>query len=157
MLRAGRLIPSSRPAPLRAGRCRFPCGTLINRVTDMRCLPVLLALVLGSAGRAAADTSPVVRGPIAARIDTFMTRVAESGLSGSLLVERDGQVILHRGYGTVDRASGRRATPDTPYHIGSLGKQFTAAAILKLESAGRLHTRDSLPQWFANVPADKQR
>jgi CubicO group peptidase (beta-lactamase class C family) len=86
-----------------------------------------------------------------------MTRVAESGLQGTLLVERDGQVILHRGYGAVDRASGRRATPDTPYHIGSLGKQFTATAILKLESAGRLRTSDSLPRWFANVPPDKQR
>jgi CubicO group peptidase (beta-lactamase class C family) len=118
---------------------------------------VVLAAVLGSAGDAFADTPPVVRGPIAARIDTFMTRIAESGLQGTLLVERDGRVILHRGYGTVDRASGRRAAPDTPYHIGSLGKQFTATAILKLESAGRLRTTDSLPQWFANVPPDKQR
>jgi CubicO group peptidase (beta-lactamase class C family) len=99
---------------------------------------------------------PVIRGPIAARIDTFMARVAESGLSGTLLVERDGQVILHRGYGTVDRANGRQAATDTPYHIGSLGKQFTASAILKLESAGRLHTSDSLPRWFASVPADKR-
>jgi len=102
------------------------------------------------------DAGIVVAGPVAARIDSFMTAATDYGMEGTLLVERDGKVILHRGYGIVDRARGRPATTRTPYILGSLSKQFTAAAIYKLESQGRLHVGDSLAQWFPDVPADKR-
>lgn len=99
---------------------------------------------------------PVVDGPVAARIDSFMTAAAEYGMAGTLLVEKDGKVILHQGYGIVDRARKTRATTRTPYLLGSLSKQFTAAAIYKLESQGKLHLADSLGQWFPDAPADKR-
>jgi CubicO group peptidase (beta-lactamase class C family) len=60
-------------------------------------------------------------------------------MAGTLLVERDGTVILNKGYGVVDRGKKTRATAATPYLLGSLSKQFTAAAIYKLESQGKLH------------------
>jgi CubicO group peptidase (beta-lactamase class C family) len=40
--------------------------------------------------------------------------------------------LLLRGYGLADRESGRRATPHTVYEIGSLTKQITAAAVMRL-------------------------
>ena len=120
-------------------------------------LPVLLAgpatLV---AGAPAADPAAIVRGPIAARIDTFMTRAAEDGLSGTLLVEKDGVVILHKGYGWADHERHVPATTRTPYHLGSLAKQFTATAIYQLESRGKLSTTDSLAKWFPEAPPDKR-
>ena len=102
------------------------------------------------------DPGRIIKGPLAARIDSFMTFAADLGLSGTLLVEKDGEVILHRGYGVIDRAGRTSARTDTPYLLGSLSKQFTAAAAYKLESQGKLHLTDSLPEWFSNVPSDKR-
>src|SRR5215475_9150528 len=109
----------------------------------------LVAFLPGSASAAGtAKPDGVLRGRDAARIDSFMTAAADLGVSGTLLVERDGQVILHRGYGIVDRARHTPARTHTPYLLGSLSKQFTATAIYKLESQGKLRLGDSLGRWF---------
>jgi CubicO group peptidase (beta-lactamase class C family) len=98
----------------------------------------------------------VVRGPYGAKIDSFMTSVAELGVEGSLLVEKDGTVIVHKGYGIANRATGARAESETPYLLGSLSKQFTAAAIYKLESQKKLSLADTLGRWLPGVPPDKR-
>jgi CubicO group peptidase (beta-lactamase class C family) len=118
-------------------------------------LVVLLAPSPTWAASRGADR-PVVDGPVAARIDSFMTAATEYGMAGTLLVEKDGKVILHQGYGIVDRGKRTGATTRTPYLLGSLSKQFTAAAVYKLESQGKLHLADSLSQWFPDAPADKR-
>jgi CubicO group peptidase (beta-lactamase class C family) len=101
------------------------------------------------------DPGAVVQGPFAERIDRYLTAAAELGLAGTVLVEKDGAVILHKGYGVVDRERGRRADTRTHYLIGSLSKQFTAAAIYQLESRGKLSLADPLSRWFPDAPADK--
>ena len=130
----------------------------------LRVLASALALTAAACGSSTVDgaASPrrdpdaVVRSPIAARIDSFMTAAADLGLSGTLLVERDGEVILHRGYGVVDRGKRTPARTHTPYLLGSLSKQFTAAAAYKLDSQGALRLTDSLGRWFPDVPDDKR-
>src|SRR5690348_10630431 len=117
----------------------------------MRLAPILILLAVPRL--ALAD---VVQGPVAARIDSFMTAVAGLGVEGSLLVEKDGKVILHKGYGVANRATGARAQAETPYLLGSLSKQFTAAAIYKLESQGKLSLADTLGRWLPGVPPDKR-
>lgn len=47
-------------------------------------------------------------------------------------------------------------SPKTVYDIGSITKQFTAAAILKLEMQGKLSTNDKISKFFDGIPADKQ-
>ena len=106
--------------------------------------------------RPARDPGVIIRGPQAARIDSFMTAAAALGAEGTLLVERDGKVILSRGYGLADRGRRIAATTTTPYILGSLSKQFTAAAAYKLESQGRLRLSDSLGRWFPDAPPDKR-
>src|SRR5262245_22312840 len=108
-----------------------------------------------SPGRAQ-DAGAVVQGPFAERIDRYLTAAAELGLAGTVLVEKDGEVILHKGYGVVDRERGRRADTRTHYLIGSLSKQMTAAAIYQLESRGKLSLADPLSRWFPDAPADKR-
>ncbi len=118
---------------------------------------VLLSVAITASKPAEASSAgTVVAGPVAARIDSFMTAATEYGMAGTLLVERDGKVLLHKGYGITDRARGTLATTRTAYLLGSLSKQFTAAAIYKLESQGKLHLADSLGRWFPEAPADKR-
>ncbi len=48
----------------------------------------------------------------------------------------DGEVLLSRGYGTADLATGRAASASTPFNIASITKPFTAAVVLKLAAEG---------------------
>jgi CubicO group peptidase (beta-lactamase class C family) len=54
----------------------------------------------------------------------------------SLVVGIDGRIVLAKGYGSA--APGLAASPNTVYHIGSLSKQFTAAAVLSLVERGAM-------------------
>jgi CubicO group peptidase (beta-lactamase class C family) len=81
---------------------------------------------------------------------------AKDGFSGTVLVARDGKVVLHQGYGLADREHGRPITTETIYAIGSVPIDFTKAAILKLAELGKLSTSDPIGKFFPEVPADKR-
>lgn len=92
---------------------------------------------------------------LGARLDEYLTRAAAFGFAGAVLVAKDGQVILHGGYGLADRQRGIPITPETVFDIGSITKQFTASAILKLEEQGRLSVNDPIRYYLDGVPPDK--
>jgi CubicO group peptidase (beta-lactamase class C family) len=76
--------------------------------------------------------------PLAARIDSAMKALQEQGFSGTILVARGTSMILYRGYGIADPATGAPATALTRYPLGAISNQFTAAAVLQMQSEGRL-------------------
>ena len=70
----------------------------------------------------------------------------------SIAVIDDGRVVYRKAYGLRDRERGLAAKVDTPYEIGSITKQFTAAAILQLQEAGKLHIDDMLSSVLPDAP-----
>jgi len=80
----------------------------------------------------------VVQGPLGAALDGYLRRVEAFGFSGSVLVARQGKILLDAGYGFADEERGEPYTAATQFDIASVSKQFTAAAILELEREGRL-------------------
>lgn len=88
--------------------------------------------------------------------DALFRRAEAFGYSGGFQLTGKGETILSKGYGMADRGRGLPIRRDTIFDIGSVTKQFTAAAILRLEEMGRLSTSDSISVHFAAVPADKQ-
>jgi CubicO group peptidase (beta-lactamase class C family) len=116
---------------------------------------LLLALATTVVATAQPTDPVVVQGDVASRIDAYLTRLTPFGWSGAVLVARDGTIVLHKGYGLANRASRTAWTPDTVGNIGSITKQFTAAAILKLEAMGRLKVTDTMAAHLPGVPADK--
>ncbi len=98
----------------------------------------------------------VVKGTLGHKIDDQMAHFAEEGFNGVLLVARDGKIVLSKGYGFADLKNKTPFTPETVFDIGSITKQFTAAAILRLEMDGKLSTDDKIGKYFDNVPPDKQ-
>ncbi|MCA8919925.1 MAG: beta-lactamase family protein [Planctomycetes bacterium] len=76
--------------------------------------------------------------------------------SGAVLVVKDGMKILEQGYGLADRDNERANAADTLFDLGSLSKQFTAAAALKLETEGKLSTDDKLSKFWSDLPEDKR-
>jgi CubicO group peptidase (beta-lactamase class C family) len=125
----------------------------------LRVLAALVALTLGcvanETGETRADAGAVVNGPLGQALDAHLTAQEKLGLHGTALVAKGNDVLLHKGYGFANRQKQRRNTTETIFDIGSITKQFTATAIMKLESEGKLSTEDRLSKHFANVPPDK--
>jgi len=89
------------------------------------------------------------------QIDTYFRRLVYRGFSGAALVAKNDEIVLHSGYGLAQDQNGTPVTPDTVFDIGSLSKQFTAAAILHLEMRGLLDVNDPISECLDNVPEDK--
>jgi CubicO group peptidase (beta-lactamase class C family) len=111
-----------------------------------------ISAALSTAGEPAGE---VVRGELGARLDAYLERLEAHGYSGTVLVaDREG-IALEKGYGMADRERGIPAAADTVVSFGSITKQFTGAAILKLDLEGRLSVDDALLDHFDDVPEDK--
>src|SRR5262245_59808732 len=66
----------------------------------------------------------------------------------AVLVARDGKIVFQGGAGLADISQKTAITPDTKFRIGSVSKQFTAAAILRLAEQGKLSLNDKLANHF---------
>ena len=116
-------------------------------------LLALLTTILGPDDLAAGE---VVEGELGFQLDEFLTRLEGLGFSGIVGVEYEGEPILIRGYGMADRERGLPVLPETVFDIGSITKQFTAAAILALQDDGKLSVQDPLAKYLENLPEDKR-
>ncbi len=105
--------------------------------------------------RSSDHTKEIVKGALGARLDEYLTRIMPFGFSGALLVAKNGEVILNKGYGLAIRDRNIPNTSETIFCIGSITKQFTAAAIMTLEKQGKLKTEDPITKYFEGVPPDK--
>ena len=72
---------------------------------------------------------------------------------GNILVERDGQVIFKKSYGMADESWKVPNDQNSRFEIASLTKQFTAAAILQLQEAGKLSVEDHVSKYYTRSPA----
>jgi CubicO group peptidase (beta-lactamase class C family) len=88
-------------------------------------------------------------------IEAYLGKLEKIGYSGTTLIAFNGKPVISRGFGFSDRERKIRNSPKTISDTGSITKQFTAAAILKLEMQGRLSTDDKITKYFQNVPPDK--
>ncbi len=78
------------------------------------------------------------------------TTVSSPG--AEVLVSKDGKIVYEKGFGLADVAKHVPITAHTRFRIGSITKQFTAAAILKLQEEGKLSVRDPLARFIPDFP-----
>lgn len=71
---------------------------------------------------------------------------------GSVLVAKDGKVLISRGYGLANIEHSIANTPKTVFRIGSITKQFTAVAILQLQENGLLNIDEPIIKYFPDYP-----
>lgn len=74
----------------------------------------------------------------------------------SLAICRDGQVVRATGYGLANVELDVPVKPETVFQSGSVGKQFTAMAILMLVENGKLGLDDPIVKYFPGAPATWQ-
>ena len=90
------------------------------------------------------------RSALLEQIDAIVqeTMARDQIVGTSVGVHRQGEILLAKGYGYADLENQIRATEHTVFRIGSITKQFTAAAILVLEERDRLRLSDPLTEFL---------
>jgi hypothetical protein len=86
-----------------------------------------------------------------AKADEYLqARAKVNHFMGSVLVARDGKVLFAKSYGMANMEHDVPNTPQTKFRLGSITKQFAAAATLQLEERGKLSTDDPVCQYVAD-------
>ncbi|MBX9614814.1 MAG: beta-lactamase family protein [Caulobacteraceae bacterium] len=82
-----------------------------------------------------------------------LRREGEAGrFMGAVLVARGDKVLFRQAYGIADVATGAPLTVGSRFRLASISKQFTAAAILKLQDEGQLSVDDPVCKWIQPCP-----
>jgi CubicO group peptidase (beta-lactamase class C family) len=162
------VLPPSLPA--RAANQRV--GSSARRITKTSVLALLVAVVLSACAGAVdpvptaipipppAPTAIVPTGaaqPVTAAVassdpqallaaldSTFQSLTDAGQFSGSVVIAKDGQVLLSKGYGFADRDKVIPNTVQTRFRIYKMTKQFTAMAIMMLQEQGKLNVQDKM-------------
>jgi D-alanyl-D-alanine carboxypeptidase len=71
---------------------------------------------------------------------------------GVVLIAKAGQPIFHRAYGMADLEIGLPMNTEHAFKIGSITKQFTAIAILKLVERGKLDLKSDVRDYYPELP-----
>ena len=125
-----------------------------------------LVLVCLTLAGCSSDNSPIISGAVDSgavevvepRIDEYLSEMTvKEHFSGVALVAQNGEILHAKGYGTA--SPGRPNTVDTAFHVASITKQFTAAAILQLVEAGSIDLsmsiNDYLPDRYRSAKWDE--
>ncbi len=115
-------------------------------LTPMKTLRRAIVLILVAASCFAQET---------ARLDQVVqTYVQDKTFMGTVLVARGAEVLLSKGYGSANLEWDIPNTPSTKFRLGSITKQFTAAAILLLQERGKLTLDDPVTKYVPDAPRE---
>lgn len=89
-------------------------------------------------------TQDVVSGELGQKIDSYLQSMVKAGFRGSVLVKKGEELLLSKGYGFADDSNSNPNTSSTVFQIASITKQFTAAAIMKLQEADKLDVNEPI-------------
>lgn len=121
-------------------------------------LALFCLVVTGHAFAQTAAATPVPTAQqINAKADEYMnasTRV--NHFTGAILVARDGQPMISKGYGMADYELNVANSPQTVFRLGSITKQFTSMAIMMLQERGKLSVSDPICKYLEKCPATWQ-
>jgi len=110
--------------------------------------------ILAATSSATAQRSTITREAFRARADSLVySYLAESRApSASFAVIRGNDTLVYGAHGLAEMDGWRPATATSVYEIGSLTKQFTSAAIMKLVEQGRVRLDDDLSKYVPQFP-----
>lgn len=107
---------------------------------------LLIFLLIGISSALSAQTK---QQKLAELIETYSKL---NKFNGTILISQNGEILLNKGYGFSNFKDSVRNEPNTIFQIGSVTKQFTAAAILKLQEQKKLNVSDKISKYFPAFP-----
>jgi len=114
----------------------------------LRRLPTLIVLVL------LLSTASFAQDRAATRVDEYIrAEMKAQQIPGlSLAVIRNGDIVMAKGYGLANVEHQAPVKPETIFQSGSMGKQFTATAVMMLVEEGKLSLDDKITKFFPDAP-----
>jgi CubicO group peptidase (beta-lactamase class C family) len=94
--------------------------------------------------------SPAATSAVTDYVKAEMQRQHIPGLS--LLVVKNGKIVRAEGFGLANVELQVPVKPETIFQSGSVGKQFTATAVMMLVEEGKIGLDDPLTKYFADAP-----
>src|SRR6201996_3251981 len=133
---------------LDAGLCSY------NQTSMPKPLLLFAVVLLSVAARAQSPLSPDAK----AKIDTAVNQVLSSTKvpSASIAVVKDGRIAYLQSYGLARLSPPMDATPQMQYPVGSISKQFTAAAVLLLAQQGKLTLEDPVSKYLPELTRSRE-
>jgi CubicO group peptidase (beta-lactamase class C family) len=121
----------------------------VGKTRSFSAAAVFFAILLLSSSPACAQRSS------SALIDRYVAKeMARQHIPGMAIgIFENGKIVLVKGYGLANIELQVPVKPATIFQSGSIGKQFTATAIMMLVQAGKMGLDDSLPKYFSDAPA----
>lgn len=90
---------------------------------------------------------------VEAEVDRYLAPYIQmKDFSGTVLIAKNGKILVRKGYGMANYELGTPNSSQTKFHIASLSKTFTAAAIVLLEKQGLLGFDDPLSKFLPDFP-----
>ena len=132
-------------------------GADINGVNEMGITPLMAAKVSGREGvvellqkKGAKDLAV----PSAEKLvdNLYYSLKDKTSPAIAVLVADKDKILYKKAFGYADIKNKIPATTDTKFRIGSVTKQFTAAAILKLQENNLLSVNDKLSKFIPDFP-----
>jgi D-alanyl-D-alanine carboxypeptidase len=122
-------------------------------------VPVLAAVALLSARGIARLDQALPAGTLEQQADAIAGAALREGpVPGlSIAIAREGRALVAKGYGLANVELEAPATASTVYRIGSITKQFTAAAIMRLVEAGKMTLDDPIEKYLSDFPTSGRR
>jgi len=143
----------------------MPAARALVATTTTTPAAAALALAVTSAATPGAASTPMLPvttaatpaapapAKVAEQIDAVMKDVFKpNGPGAAAIVVKDGQTIYRKAYGSANLELGVPLQPDTVFRLGSITKQFTAAAILMLAEQGKLALSDPIDKYLPGYP-----
>ena len=93
--------------------------------------------------------------PLQTRLLNFLDECEKEGFSGTVLVQMSDSILLREGYGKSNRKQSSANSITTIFDIGSVTKQFTAAAIQKLQMNGMIQISDDIGTYIPELNSEK--
>lgn len=101
----------------------------------------------------ASDLAPVGQESPDKKIDSILKEWDTPNSPGaSVAVIDKGKIVFAKGYGAANLEYGIPITPETVFHVASVSKQFTAMAVVLLESDGKLSINDDIRKYLPELP-----
>ncbi len=127
---------------------------MFKKINTINKLAAFVGLCLLFASNVLAQTAVASDQQITSKADEYMTAsVRVDGFSGTILLARNGQPVISRGYGMANIELAVPNTPQTIFRLGSITKQFTSMAVTMLQERGKLSVNDPICKYLTECPA----
>jgi CubicO group peptidase (beta-lactamase class C family) len=110
---------------------------------------VVVCLAAGASDAQAHQPTDSVTRVVDRVFDAFR---GNDGPGCAVAVSRSGSSVLERGYGMANLETSTPIQPSSIFHVASVSKQITAAAILRLERDGKLSLDDDIRRHLPEIP-----